>query len=75
MTLKCIARSHNLEGVKNTPSGGLTVEFPMCPHPGQNILKNWREAGAFMYAMFPFLSFQSGFCLFLSMQTRAKSEI
>ena len=50
MALKRAGRGHDLEGIDNTAPGSLTVECPACPHPGQNLPKNWREAGPLMYA-------------------------
>lgn len=50
MALKRAGRGHDLEGIDNTAPGSLTVECPACPHPGQNLPENWREAGPLMYA-------------------------
>ena len=77
MTLKRAGRGHDPEGIGSTRPGSLTVECPACPHPGQNIPENWREAGPLMYVMFSFLCSEiliigTGFfifCMFLSMQT------
>ena len=79
MTLKRTGHGHDPEGIGNTPPGSLTVECPACPHPGQNLPENWRDAGLLMYVNVMFSFFfeksydsQSGFfifCMFLSTQT------
>lgn len=48
MMLKRAGRGHDPEGIGETPPGSLTVECPACPHPGQNLPDNWRDAGPLM---------------------------
>ena len=56
MMLKRAGCGHDPEGIGNTPPGSLTVECPACPHLGQNLPENWRDAGLLMYVnvMFSF---------------------
>ena len=55
MTLKRAGHGHDPEGIGKTPPGSLTVECPACPHPGQNLPENWKEAGPLMCVGFSLL--------------------
>ena len=56
MTLKHVGHRHDLKGIGNMPPGSLTIKCPACPHPGWNLLENWKDAGPFMCVEFFLLS-------------------
>lgn len=45
MAFKRAGRGHEDGGMAATSRGGLMVECPACPHPGQNLPDDWRNAG------------------------------
>lgn len=52
MALKRAGHRHDPEGIGNMSPGSLTVECPACPHPGRNLLDNWKEAGPLMCVIY-----------------------
>jgi hypothetical protein len=44
--LKRAGRGQDPAGVEGTSEGELVVECPACPHPGRNMLDDWKDAPA-----------------------------
>jgi len=42
--LKRAGRGQDPAGVEGTSEGEFVVECPACPHPGQNMLDDWKDA-------------------------------
>lgn len=40
--LKRAGRGHLVDGPATTPPGGLAIECPACPQPGQNLPVWWK---------------------------------
>ncbi|KAJ7797779.1 hypothetical protein B0H14DRAFT_3493267 [Mycena olivaceomarginata] len=48
-------RGHDPEDIANTKPGECALLCPACPHPGKNLLENWKDAPPqfrFLYALF-----------------------
>lgn len=54
MAWKRAGRAQDPTGVDGTAPGGLMVQCPACPHPGQNLPDDWKAAGPLLYAIYIF---------------------
>ncbi|KAF9487315.1 hypothetical protein BDN71DRAFT_1436945 [Pleurotus eryngii] len=43
--MECFGHRHNSTGVTGTSKGECTILCPMCPHPGKNLLLDWKQYG------------------------------
>ncbi|KAI6119520.1 hypothetical protein EDD16DRAFT_1692604 [Pisolithus croceorrhizus] len=53
--LKRTGHGHDPLGISNTKQGDCALLCPACPHPGKNLLQDWRSVGPekqFLYSLF-----------------------
>ncbi|PPR06471.1 hypothetical protein CVT24_002571 [Panaeolus cyanescens] len=61
--LKRSGRALIMDGIRETPPGGTTVECGACPHPGRNLPEGWEKAGQLLFLYTLFIAVDANFKL------------